>query len=392
MPPLCPFGSSKSCGGHAWPSVSTNVVSNSLRVDQLAWKDLIGGSSFRLGHHEMPEEVQEVSVQRGTQHAEETRWNDGNWKTLEENVYFLSTLVIWAKESFYIISVDPAEKLHPLEPHPAGCDPAGAQRPGQRESWEIRVWSYPTSCPKKTRLLSNVFKSNMDFLDTLGNIYCIKYCTPKKKSWIFTSHVLTGGVDCWFFWSLGIMWCFTPAMALRWSSWSYKMWSKDERDEIVAVDSTGSFDLSRVYDWKVAEKPIFDTKCNGIFAAGQGSELKDAFLNIFGWHFTRFNVFPNLPNPILSWVIIQDGFWKGLDFSSVCKIGDEHPGSAKTAATVLWDLFLSGEREFDNHFETSTIKSPKGLWEVKCLAAAKNRSALAAILYIQTYHCFGHVG
>ena len=121
----------------------------------------------------------------------------------------------------------------------------------------------------------------------------------QKLSCIFTNRFLSGGVDRWVLWSLGIMWRFTPAMALGWSSWGREMWSKVERHEIVTVDSGGSFGLSRVYDWKVAKiKPIFDSRCHGIFAAGQGSELKDVYdtwwyVIIFGWHFYRFNVFRN---------------------------------------------------------------------------------------------------
>lgn len=147
MPPLCPFGSSKSCGGHAWPSVSTSVVSNSLRADQLAWKDLIGWSSFRLGHHEMPEEVQEVSVQHGTQ-AEKKRSNDANLKTLEEDPYFWSTVLskriilhhfCWSHRKVAYLD----RTKFPSSFHPAGCWSCRcpkARAKGVIFGW---VWSYP---------------------------------------------------------------------------------------------------------------------------------------------------------------------------------------------------------------------------------------------------------
>ena len=129
---------------------------------------------------------------------------------------------------------------------------------------------------------------------------------------------LSGGVDRWVLWSLGIMWCFTPAMALGWSSWGREMWSKDERHEIVTIDSGGSFGLSRVYDWKVAKiKQIFDGKCHGIFAAGQGSELKDVYdtWSFLGGIFTDLMCL-GIKNPIFN---IQDGFWKGLSWAQVAK-------------------------------------------------------------------------
>ena len=391
MPPLCPFGSSKSCGGHAWPLVSTSVVSNSLRADQLAWKDLIGWSSFRLGHHEMPEEVQEVSVQHGTQ-AEKKRSNDANLKTLktlEEDPYFWSTVlskriilhqICWSHRE--VVYLDRTASI--LIP---SC-------------W-VLILQVPQGQGKGSDFWMGVELSRQDCLHTASNptgisliLYrecCIKYLKQsvyidiyiqifytipvfvllvvrfkevvlhifhyQKLSCIFTSRFLSGGVDRWVLWSLGIMWRFTPAMALGWSSWGREMWSKVERHEIVTVDSGGSFGLSRVYDWKVAKiKQIFDSRCHGIFAAGQGSELKDVYdtWSFLGGIFTDLMCL-GIKNPIFN---IQDGFWKGLTVSC-----------------------LAGEREVDHLFET-TIKSPKGLWDVKCLAAAQNRSALAARPYI----------
>lgn len=80
--------------------------------------------------------------------------------------------------------------------------------------------------------------------------------------------------------------------------------------------------------------------------------------------FYRFNVFSNQESHFQH----SRRLLERPNLSSSCKVADEHP-------------LVAGEREVDHLFET-TIKSRKGLWEVEWLAAAQNRSALAAIPYI----------
>ncbi len=388
MPPLCPFGSSKSCSGHAWPSVSTNVVSNSLRVDQLAWKDLIGGSSFRLGHHEMPEEVQEVSVQRGTQHAEETRWNDGNWKTPEENLYFLSTLVIWAKESFYIISVDPAEKLHNRT---TSCWVWSCRCPKARAKGVMRDPGV-NKLSKKDKIAFKCLQIQHGF-PWYSREYLL-HQIPQRKNPEFSQVT---------FWLEELTAGFFEALASCGAL--PRRWHLDGRHGAIRCDPKMKemrlLQLTPQAALIFQEFMIGKLPKSGYLTPNVMEYLQQDRDQSWTMHFWTFldGILPDS----MCFRIFRIPFWVESSFKTAGRegarfllslqfIGDEHPGSAKTAATVLWDLFLSGEREFDNHFETSTIKSPKGLWEVKCLAAAKNRSVLAAILYIQTYHCFGHVG
>ena len=138
----------------------------------------------------------------------------------------------------------------------------------------------------------------------------------------------------------------------RWKTWDCYNWLRRQLWSFKSLwleSCENQADIWRQMSWNICSR------------TGIGVERCIWYVIIFGWHFYRFNVFRNqeshfqhsrrlLERPILS---------------SSCKVADEHP-------------VVAGEREVDHLFET-TIKSPKGLWEVKCLAAAQNRSALAAI-------------